>query len=383
MKNKIFCLLTAIVLLAALVSGCVQGIAPMNAGDDDEQTVVFTQGDAAGSEASNETAEISETIEDEMKDAASEQPDETEVPVSGQPGETETPAPEQLAVALSQGEVSALPGGEFIPAEFDVRVGKSDAEMDVVTVDNVKDFVAAIRPNREIRMVPGVYDLSEADTDGLSEYASVLGGQLNITGVENLSILGADDGSTELVTDSRFAYLINFEQCREIIVDKITAGHTPSDYECDAGVFQFRECEKVMVSKCHLYGCGALGIELWSCNGFIGYANRIDDCSLRALSLSGSHNALFIDCQFVDNRAYADVIFAYASDAVFMGCEISGNRQLTWVLIDGMNSVLRFYECSIYNNSALDGYEWPVPMLEAGGVYEFYDCDMYDNTFSD
>lgn len=94
-------------------------------------------------------------------------------------------------------------------------------KMDVVTVDNPKDLLNAIKPNREIVLKAGkTYNLAEALTKGEygylyegenSDYVSVEGNDLIFRNLENLIIRSESDKQTYLKSPGikyalRFSY---------------------------------------------------------------------------------------------------------------------------------------------------------------------------------
>ena len=234
-----------------------------------------------------------------------------------------------------------------------------DKKIEEVTVSTVNELVSELGSNKKINLKAGVYDLSKCSieaTDAVYWTAVDDGMQLNINGIVNMTLTGDTKGVTEIITDTNFAEVLYFENCGNITIENIKAGHTPQEYECDAGVFEFLDSKKITVNNCYLYGCGSIGISLWSVSGFECNDTIITDCSLRGVNISRSTDVVFNNTKITENRAYADAILIYNnSDAVFNNCEISGNNNIEWSLIEISGySKLTFNDSVIKDNTAKD-----------------------------
>ena len=103
----------------------------------------------------------------------------------------------------------------------------------VYTVSTVDEFIAAIGPDREIRLVEGTYDLSTAST-----YAKETGNEwcyweevydgyeLVIQNAKNLNITGAGKDSVTISATPRYAQILRLNGCRNVSMTGFTAGHT-------------------------------------------------------------------------------------------------------------------------------------------------------------
>jgi len=214
-----------------------------------------------------------------------------------------------------------------------------------VTVSTAEEFVRAIASNTVIRLKPGIYDLTIYD--------------IRIYDVSNLSIIGAGADKTELINANRYREILEFEYCRNIMVSGVKAGHTPQEYECDAGVFNFYGCVDVDVSDCYLYGCGSTGVRLYSCTAVSVNNTTITDCSFHAVLVYDSVNVVFNNCKLIKNPCFASVIAVSSyythTDVTFNKCDISDNYNIGWSLVetyeydDGYVS-LTFNDCTAENN---------------------------------
>ena len=133
------------------------------------------------------------------------------------------------------------------------------------------------------------------------------GVEITIRNADGLSIEGGtgDPADTELVTDPRYAAVLNFDNCREPRLSGMTMGHTERG-DCSGNVLNFNECSDVRLENLDLYGCGVCGV------GAVGCTNLyVSDCVIR-------------DCEygpfFICNNI-GDIVF---SDCVLSGSEGGG-----------------------------------------------------------
>lgn len=182
---------------------------------------------------------------------------------------------------------------ETKPYEISVTpvITKSQTAVTVTTAD---EFLAAIAPNREIIVDAALIDWSTAAGYGTEngEYhrwdESSDGPELVISGVSNLTIRGAGEEHTENVLSSvpRYAYVLLFENCSNIHIRNLTAGHTEEEGFCWGGVLGFVNCRDILVEYCGLYGCGTVGVMGDSSANMQIIRNDIYECSAAGLKLS-------------------------------------------------------------------------------------------------
>ena len=248
-------------------------------------------------------------------------------------------------------------------AKLDERMREAEKEpVTEVTVSTVDELISELGSNKVINLKPGVYDLSKATIESTDNvyWSEVYDGlQLNIKGLVNLVLSGDENEKTEIVTTPSYAEILNFEDCGNITILNIRAGHTPREYECDAGVLSFYNCKSVSVYGCYLYGCGSIGISLNFVDNFLCKESIITDCSLRGIDIFNSTNIEFVDTKITKNRAYASVISVSSDSTVtFTGCEISENNNIEWDLIEASgNSILTFNDCIIKDNQTSEENE--------------------------
>ena len=177
-----------------------------------------------------------------------------------------------LALTLLLGILPAARAEETTPAEPVEYVPVTTGDQTQVHVSTVDEFLKALAPDTEIILDAEFYDLSTAAGYGTQSgtyyrWEEVFDGvQLTIQSLSNLTIRAeGDDVKAHTVSARpRYAHVINFENCSNIMVEGFTAGHTFEPGSCAGGVIGFNNCEDVLVNNCGLYGCGVVGI--WGAN---------------------------------------------------------------------------------------------------------------------
>lgn len=262
-------------------------------------------------------------------------------------------------------------GKVWVGANYDAS--REDPSLpNFVAASTPLELADAIAPDTHITLSEGVYDISEIDasanpyiryvqdTDGWDGRKGLV-----IYNLEGLTIRAQLGAKVEIVTPDRFSEVLIFEHCSNINIIGIEAGHSVTGpYECDAGVIYFDRCSYIAIDNCLFYGCGSIGITLRDCDAAHIEDTTVTDCSLRAVDISRSSGIKFINCKFIDNRAYSNVVHIYNTSSVeFTDCEISGNKSLEWELVsfDSMGSEdghVLFENCIFEDNALNTSLEW-------------------------
>ena len=167
-------------------------------------------------------------------------------------------------------------------------------EQKVVTVTTADEFLAAIASDTLILLDTDLLDLTTATGYGTGKgdhyywSESFDGPELYITDVSNLTIRGSSGDRTAHVISAapRYANVLNFKNCGNILLVGFTAGHTEEPGYCAGGVLSFENCEAVLITDCGLFGCGTLGVKAyWSMDIQI-VENDIYDCSVGGVEFS-------------------------------------------------------------------------------------------------
>lgn len=178
-----------------------------------------------------------------------------------------------------------------------------------VTVTTPDEFLAAIAPDTEIIVDAELMDLSQAANYGTgsgSFYRWVEtfdGPELYLSGVSNLTIRGSGEDRTANVLSAvpRYANVLNFENCANILVQNLTAGHTQEPGSCAGGVLAFINCQDVLVENCVLFGCGTLGVKAYNSKNMQIVRNEIYECSVGGVEFTNC------DTVNVDDNIFRDL----------------------------------------------------------------------------
>lgn len=246
-------------------------------------------------------------------------------------------------ISAAQAEPSAVPSAAVNQASTAAQTAEAfplnkptgaDNEIRVSTVD---EFLAAIAPNRTIYLNVGEFNLTKAADYGknsLSSYYSWVevfdGYALTIHDLENLEIVGCSATDVLIDTAPRYANVIGFENCKNVSVRGITAGHTEGAGSCSGAVLHFASANDVSVTECVLFGCGTLGVEATECERVLADNCIIKECSLGAASFLHCRdallrNCLFTDCGSFDSPAYS-LLSAMQSEAIaVVNCTVENN----------------------------------------------------------
>ena len=205
------------------------------------------------------------------------------------------------------------------------------------TVNSVDAFLSAIAPNTEILLEEGKYDFTTASDYGKESgnpyYEWVDAGdgyQLTIRDVDFLSIRGSGRELTEMMQDSRYANVMAFQNCSNLILEGFAAGHTEGG-ECAGGVIYLWNCEQAELVNLSLYGCGSTGIRADSCKNIAVRSSEIYECSTNAVQADNTDGLRLENCSIHDlgtGEYIAGQIFwlRQCTDVNIRQCSISDNR---------------------------------------------------------
>jgi hypothetical protein len=226
-----------------------------------------------------------------------------------------------------------------------------------VTVSTADELIKQIGSNKRILLKSGVYNLSSIKQLD-SEDETVIwqqvddGKELKLINIHNLTIEGLGSQMAEIKIDPRYANIIYFQNCKNITLKNIKAGHTPSEYTCNAGVLSFTNCSDITINNSELYGCGSVGITIYNTNRLNCIDTIIDHCSLRAISIFKSEKIKFTGCKILNHEAYSNIVYIYNSkDVTLEQCELTNNNYFEWSFFEvWWNSNLLIDKCKIKNN---------------------------------
>ncbi len=163
----------------------------------------------------------------------------------------------------------------------------------VVQVSNAKELLEAIVPGATIIISPGYYNLSEYteeiwNTEGeewnqTHPYVQLRecfdgGIEVVVRNVDDIFIAGDIESNivTELVVETRYGAVLNFEGCNNVSLNGLTMGHTQAG-ACDESVITFSDSRDIYLSALDLYGCGMYGFTAKDGSGNI----CVQSCTIR------------------------------------------------------------------------------------------------------
>jgi len=204
---------------------------------------------------------------------------------------------------------------------------------DIYRVSDREGFLEAIGPDRTIVIEQGAKIVLSFldDFPGPLESSHIAwnsnfdGSSLVIQNVENLVIAGEGTRESALMAEPRYVFVLEFQNCRDIMLQNLKLGHTTGGY-CDSGVLGVKNCNGFTVEDCLLFGCGTEGLTVNRSEDLILTGSEIVDCSYGIMTCSYSQNLNFEDCVFRDNEEYYGVDIFDCSGVLFSRCLFRNNR---------------------------------------------------------
>ena len=222
-----------------------------------------------------------------------------------------------------------------------------------IKVHDAASFIEALGSDRTILLSKdGDFTITAARNtaklpEGYAYWSEEFDGpQLNITGARNLVIKGEPAvggfGAT-LYAEPRYANVLNFEDCNNIVIENLGAGHTEGG-ECSGGVLRFAGCRDIVLSNLRLSGSGSVGVELERTSEVSVTDCVITECTNHALYINNSTNIEFSETVFDSVAGDFATILIYGSESVsFDGCSFTGNRGSAFGVSRSEEIVVRDY----------------------------------------
>lgn len=185
-------------------------------------------------------------------------------------------------------------------------------------VGTVEELLAAIAPNRTIRLKPGTIRFSN---DSLKKHKHVgrLGYAVFVHEVKNLRIVGAREGASELVSDG---LTLTFANCRNIELRDLKLKRTGS---APGAVIRFASSTNSLLRNCEITGGTAAAIELKQADRFELRNVIVRHCRPGILTAESSANLTFDRCRFENNGKEYGMRFQTVYGVVFEDSVIANN----------------------------------------------------------
>ncbi len=243
----------------------------------------------------------------------------------------------------------------------EIKAKQSTDDAGFVTVDSLKALVQEIAPGKKINLKSGSYIVSSSEYyEG--EYAYTSGGELWISGVDDLTIR-CNDGLAQIFSDQYYSVL-KLSQCKNINFSGLRLGHL-LDSGCAGYGLDAIECELINVDNCIMFGSGfdascfesvkdlsitnsvlsdaqSSGASLFSCENVRLQNLIVRDCDDSAIYCDDSKAVLIKDVKTVDNCSSFEVgdrqpIHIYGSEVVISGLDFNEGSQA--YLVDEASTV--------------------------------------------
>ena len=222
------------------------------------------------------------------------------------------------------------------------NIPKTTQPQETVVVKTADEFLAALGSNKDIVIDTPLLDLSTA-----TSYQSQIAGEgyywtdpfdgpeLTICELDNLTIRGKDGKAANVISAvPRYAQVLRFQNCSNVTVEDLTAGHTKEPGYCIGGVLDFEGCGNVTVTNTGLFGCGTIGIIGNQCRNMELTDNEIYECSYGGISLGQVKYANMKGNTFRDlgDEYGTGYIYSFTgcADLTFDGSSVPGNDYLEY-----------------------------------------------------
>ena len=260
-----------------------------------------------------------------------------------------------LCLAILQTVLFLLP----LTAQGAVMEQEEEEVIDhVAVVSDVEELIEYWEDDMTLVLEPGEYNITEYlrslsnpprwNYDGINEkglyYTDEFDGpEMIACGYSNITIVSADrENPASIVCEPRYADVLSFNSCYNIIIDGIIAGHTPEKGSCAGDVISLEECSNVTVTGCDLYGCGTYAFTIDSCYNVSAIDCNIHDCSYGCVTAWSTEGLRFIRSDFHDCREFT--MFELSGGTTdFIACDF---RNLDGGFISSGSGKVSFTGCS-------------------------------------
>lgn len=205
-----------------------------------------------------------------------------------------------------------------------------NAQTKIITVDTPDEFVDAIGSDRTIQLKGSTIYLSNVSQDKqgtnykfVEEYD---GHELTIFGVNNLKIIGLGDKPVKIITKPVYGDVIVFENCNNITIENVDAGHGPEKGSCSGGVFNISNSKNFTINKSIMYGSGTEGITASNVTGLKCNNSIIKGCTNSIMTLDRCNDFEFNTCEFTDNKEFDLINISNCISVKFDSCSFTNNQ---------------------------------------------------------
>lgn len=316
---------------------------------------------------------------------------------SAVPSPAETPAPTAAPTPAPTAAPATAPTAVTDAPAHSEETPPQPTDDGFIRVSSPKELLEAIRPNVDILIEPGRYNLTDylkeipdlAEWNESHEYVQILevfdGLEIFVKNASGLSIEGDSDdpAAVELVVDPRYAAVLNFSDCPNLSLGCLTMGHTDMG-DCSGNVLEFDGCRGILLHKMDLYGCGVYGI---GCNDFSGDLivtdSVIRDCAYGIFEiLNGAGEFRFTDCSFTGSGWGGYFEYNENSTLSFQGCFFGEQESNAWYFDESAS----FEGCTWSEITSYPDYgdysDWEPPVLDLKNVTPMpFDRERFEDSW--
>ena len=177
------------------------------------------------------------------------------------------------------------------------------------------------------------------------------GNTIHIVGLKNVVIEGVPEDGGFLLAIPRYADVLSFEGCENIVIKNLTLGHEETG-NCEGDVLKVCDCDNVTIEECRLFGCGVNGMYIYLSSKIAVKNTDIYGCSDRGADMYYAKNVSFDHCEIFNNGTgiYVD---PYCTNISFNHCklqDIKGQMFLCYAPVDIRNSKIEHHHDDIKDN---------------------------------
>ena len=235
-------------------------------------------------------------------------------------------------------------------------VYEPNAKYKTVEVSNAKEFLENIKSNTRIVLTGSTYnlsDVSQVTNPSIIARKQYDGVEYVITNVDNLVIEPKNGVTATILVKPRYSNVLPFENCNNIKIKDITAGHTIEKGYCVGGVINLVDTSDVTIENCKLYGCGTYGIIGDKASNLTAVNTKIYECTYGLVDFSNSKNINLKSCILRDSEDFSMFTFDSCENVKVSDSKISGNKSdgmFSFISSQDSNNVI-FENCNFSNNS--------------------------------
>ena len=251
-------------------------------------------------------------------------------------------------------------------------VYEPNAKYKTVEVSNAKEFLENIKSNTRIVLTGSTYNLSKVlnvSNPSIKMTHEYDGAEYVITNVNNLIIEPKNGVSPTLLVEPRYSNVLPFENCNNITIKGITAGHTIEKGYCVGGVIFLNNTSDVTIDNCKLYGCGTYGISGNKASNISAINTEIYECTYGIVEFGYSKNINLKSCILRDSEQFSMFSIYNCENVKISDSKISGNKsdEMFSFISSTESSNVIFENCNFSNNNYKN--------FKSGNV-EFVNCNV-------